>query len=107
MAGDVPREGSREGQGWRGGWRRGYFWCCMHAAIVPLCKPRCLLDGLALLCSPPLCRCHKDETAVGKQPLRKDVWRREGAEQDYLGSKVKRVVLRKRTAVGQKRSKAA
>ena len=52
MAGDVQREGSREGQGLHGVWQRGYFWCCMHIVLVPVSKLYCLLDLFGLLRSP-------------------------------------------------------
>lgn len=52
MAGDVQREGSREGQGLHGVQQRGYFWCCMHIVFVPVFRLYCLLDLFGLLCSP-------------------------------------------------------
>lgn len=51
MAGDVQREGSREGQGLHGVRQRGYFWCCMHIVLVPIFELYCLLGWFGLLCS--------------------------------------------------------
>lgn len=54
MAGDVQREGSREGQGLHCVGQGGYFWCYMHIVFVPVFRLFCLRDSFGLLCSPSL-----------------------------------------------------